>query len=184
MDGTIWAATVHEGMVYIAGEFTEVQGVPAAGLARWTGSEWQSLADTPIARADIPVQDILFFNGQLYMVGEFWGVDGVVSNSIARWYPPVAADTPPARSEELRLSAAPNPFNPRTTFHFELKGTATLAWISMTSRGAASPGSSCATGEAGLGPGPGTGAMPPASSWRAASTSCACARETRSSACA
>jgi hypothetical protein len=116
------AATVHDGMLYVAGDFTEIQGVTAAGIARWTGSTWESLADTaPAGR----VRDMLFFNGQLYLAGEFTEVDGVPSLNIARWYPPLAVDVPPLeRQWKLRLSAAPNPFNPQTTLHFELRGGA------------------------------------------------------------
>lgn len=69
------------------------------------------------------IQNIAAFNGQLYLAGDFGVVDGVLSRSLARWFPPLAVDAPPsADRRELRLSAAPNPFNPQTVLHYELRG--------------------------------------------------------------
>src|SRR5262245_9436836 len=43
-DGPINSIEEFNGHLYIAGDFTQVAGVPANGLARWTGTGWDSVA--------------------------------------------------------------------------------------------------------------------------------------------
>ncbi len=69
--------------LYAVGEFTRTGGVPAPGVARFDGQQWQAI-DTNAP--DGPVWDIAFApNGDLYVVGEFAAIGAVPASRVARW---------------------------------------------------------------------------------------------------
>lgn len=69
--------------LYAVGEFTRTGGVPAPGVARFDGQQWQAI-DTNAP--DGPVWDIAFApNGDLYIAGEFAAIGAVAASRVARW---------------------------------------------------------------------------------------------------
>ncbi|MFN3242909.1 MAG: hypothetical protein ACE37K_15515 [Planctomycetota bacterium] len=87
------------GDVIVAGSFTQVDGVAAAGLARWNGSAWSPFGDTWVSQTFLPVGfpsfpvngegavfDLeLLANGDVVAAGVFTSIDGVVTDHVARW---------------------------------------------------------------------------------------------------
>lgn len=105
--GVVSDLAVHDGVLDVTGCFSSAGGVPdadgavkASGLARWTGTEWQSLntgSDTaspwfqpgvcgdegPAALWDMEFQRLGVANGALLAGGSFAGVEGVQTQSLA-----------------------------------------------------------------------------------------------------
>lgn len=65
--------------LYVAGSFTNVNGLPIKGLARWDGSTWSSVGftGTPIALA--------VEGNNLYVGGAYTNAGGVLLTNIGRW---------------------------------------------------------------------------------------------------
>lgn len=75
-------ATGSDGTIYACGDFTEVDGMPAARVARSIGSSWQQMGSGMNQRvASIAVAA----NGDVYAVGQFTIAGGVSCNGFARW---------------------------------------------------------------------------------------------------
>lgn len=72
-NGTVYAATVFNGQLVIAGEFT----TPATNIARWNGTSWSALG-TGLSGV---VRGLTVFNNQLIAVGKFSNV----GNNVAAW---------------------------------------------------------------------------------------------------
>ncbi len=89
---SVWAiAFSAEGTMYIGGDFTEVDGVSAVGIAQWDGETWAAVGDR-IERqlcVDIPRDDVYAVavddSGHVYMGGNFVGIGDVPAIGIARW---------------------------------------------------------------------------------------------------
>lgn len=106
--GVVGDLAVHDGALVVAGCFTSAGGkpddpdaVPAAGLARWTGDDWEALADPgegvgsawfsplkcgdegPAAVWEMQHQRLFVDGDRVYLGGFFPGVDGVASQSVA-----------------------------------------------------------------------------------------------------
>jgi hypothetical protein len=76
----------NDGKLYCSGNFTNISGVSANGVARWDGTKWEPLgsgfyADTPVARATRCV----IRGDDIYFVGTFTGAGLSDSGGIARW---------------------------------------------------------------------------------------------------
>lgn len=77
-----------DGSLLVGGEFTDVLGVPANGIARWDGQQWSSLGQglenadgkMPLVRS-IQVAD----NGDAFVAGTFVQAGGAAAVGIARW---------------------------------------------------------------------------------------------------
>jgi hypothetical protein len=70
-------AFAHDGTsLFVAGNFTHINGVAASGVARWDGTAWQPLGGgVRVNGPDFPwlweVRDLAFVGGQLYAGGRF-----------------------------------------------------------------------------------------------------------------
>ncbi|MBK9139826.1 MAG: Ig-like domain-containing protein [Verrucomicrobia bacterium] len=87
-------AIVHDGTaLYVAGNFTEINGAPTPGVARWDGTLWTTLGsgvrvtDTEWFGELYEVKDLAFVDGQLYAAGRFRVAGGVQTFNLARWDP-------------------------------------------------------------------------------------------------
>ncbi len=71
--------------VFAGGVFTTVDGVPASGIARWSGGAWQPLG----AGTDQGVRALAAYDGgagpALYAGGFFHAAGGVPASRVARW---------------------------------------------------------------------------------------------------
>ncbi len=71
--------------LHIGGSFTAVNGVPASGVAKWTGSGWEALG----AGMDRGVRALTVYDDgsgpALYASGFFQNAGGLPASSIARW---------------------------------------------------------------------------------------------------
>ncbi len=91
-DGYVYALSVQSGSLYAGGDFVNIGGAHAAGVARWDGSFWSSLgagiggsgpAGFPVVYALCPFDD--GSGPALYVGGYFFSADGNPAACIARW---------------------------------------------------------------------------------------------------
>ncbi|MFK7741690.1 MAG: hypothetical protein AB8H80_15335 [Planctomycetota bacterium] len=81
-NGKVHAVEVlSNGNLVIGGEFTEVDGVPATGLALWDGVAWSELG--PVAGKIRAIRELQ--SGGLLVGGEFGSIDGVPASNVAQW---------------------------------------------------------------------------------------------------
>jgi hypothetical protein len=79
-----------EDHLYVSGRFSEVDGQPIKGIARWNGSNWDSL-QSGIDGMDTVNQfgsfayDMVRFNGKLYISGGFASLGNVPAASLGTW---------------------------------------------------------------------------------------------------
>ncbi|GAB3870169.1 hypothetical protein GCM10028824_18450 [Hymenobacter segetis] len=79
-------ALAPNGDLYLGGGFTEVDGVPANGVARWNGSAWSSLSTGAANGTNGPVRALaVAANGDVYAGGSFTQAGGASANNVARW---------------------------------------------------------------------------------------------------
>ena len=107
--GTVTDIEFHDGDLYITGCFAAAGGIVdepgsirAESLARWTGSQWESLDEVgsagspwfemaacgdegPFAVWDVRYQRLASDGMRLFLGGSFGGVDGVASQSLIAW---------------------------------------------------------------------------------------------------
>ncbi|MEE6263848.1 hypothetical protein [Plantactinospora sonchi] len=72
---------VHDGVLIVAGGFSQAGGLAANRIARWTGQGWSTLG----AGFNGEVLALAVFSGALVATGGFTEVDGVPAARIARW---------------------------------------------------------------------------------------------------
>jgi len=75
------AATASNGDVYVAGEFTEIDGVSANRIAKWNGTNWSALGAGVNAR----ISDIAINGTDIYIAGEFTEAGGNAAKYAAKW---------------------------------------------------------------------------------------------------
>ncbi len=77
-----------KGHVYVGGGFQRAGGLPIKYIARWNGTNWDSLgrgiSEVPANRNGVNVLT-MDVSGRLYVGGEFIAVDTQITNSIAVW---------------------------------------------------------------------------------------------------
>ncbi len=71
-----------ESALYLAGNFTIIDGVEANSIVGWTGSEWFTLG----AGVEGSISDIHFHNNLLYIIGNFKTPGAEEYSSIAYWH--------------------------------------------------------------------------------------------------
>jgi hypothetical protein len=86
---SIFSMAVHDGYLYVAGQFDEVGGIPARSVARWDGTEWCGCG----SYIDGDIREIIFFHDTLYIVGAFNYIDGDSIAKVARFIGEDFADT-------------------------------------------------------------------------------------------
>lgn len=89
-DGTSWTpldngvnndvlvCTVWNNQLVIGGDFTQADGVPISRIAKWNGTEWESIG--PIGVFDNDIRCMVEFENDLYVGGDFNNVGGVSAN--------------------------------------------------------------------------------------------------------
>jgi hypothetical protein len=77
--------TVHEGELYVGGDFSSVPGSTSSfgRVARWDGSAWQPVGDGP--QLSGPVHALASSGTKLVAVGKFLLAGGVTANRVAAW---------------------------------------------------------------------------------------------------
>lgn len=79
--GTIMAITLYNGELIAAGLFDSVAGIPANNIARWDGTQWNSMGNG----FDERVYTLQFYNGELYAGGEFNHSGNDTIYNISKW---------------------------------------------------------------------------------------------------
>jgi len=77
-----------DGHLYVGGRFTAVDGtgLQARGIARWTGSRWQALAN-PGAGGNGLIHTMAIYQGKLIVGGDFVGIGGSSARNLAAYDP-------------------------------------------------------------------------------------------------
>lgn len=78
-------AVAPNGDVYVAGTFTSIGGVAAAGIAKWNGSAWSALSTGLTGGSATGVEIVFDAGGNLYVGGAFTTAGGVAVANIAKW---------------------------------------------------------------------------------------------------
>jgi|GEM_PF-923014 len=83
----VGAMVVHDGALYVGGQFSMAGGQPANGVARWDGHEWSPLAGSAgIGLGDSAAAFALaVYQGDLIAAGSFTTAGGHAAANIARW---------------------------------------------------------------------------------------------------
>jgi hypothetical protein len=83
---------LHDGTaLYVAGNFTAINGTPANGVARWDGSKWESLGTGIRVTSDdvgnrlLEVRALGFLGADLYATGVFRQSGEVATFNLSRW---------------------------------------------------------------------------------------------------
>jgi len=69
------------GNIYVGGEFSSIQGIPAKGIAKWDGATWSALG-SGVSGA---VYAISVSGNDVYVGGAFNTAGGIASRNIAKW---------------------------------------------------------------------------------------------------
>jgi len=89
--GSISAVAIGpDGQLYVGGEFTHIDAVPARGVARWDGTRWNAVGGgvyngDPDDPSFFQVNALAFGNGKLFVGGQFWAAGGQEVRNIAAW---------------------------------------------------------------------------------------------------
>jgi hypothetical protein len=84
VEGTIFTAAVNGSDVYVGGMFSVVGEAVSAGIAKWDGAHWRSLAGG--VKGPVPLVYAVAFRGaDVYAGGIFTNVGGVAARNLARW---------------------------------------------------------------------------------------------------
>ena len=81
-NGAVYAATVFRGELIVAGAFTYIGPIPAAGIAAWDGATWRALGDGIDGISYALARD---GDDRLYAGGSFTGAGGAPAARVARW---------------------------------------------------------------------------------------------------
>ncbi len=86
VDGPVYTLLYGENTLIAGGNFSLASGVVAHGIARWNGSNWARVGNTPSTSVNGTIHSAAFApNGDLYVGGSFTTAGSTTANSIARW---------------------------------------------------------------------------------------------------
>jgi hypothetical protein len=84
LDRAVNAMLVSGSDLYVAGEFVNAGGVPANRIARWDGSNWNTLGNG-IGVVPEYVNALAWYGGVLYAGGNFSSAGGAPARNLAKW---------------------------------------------------------------------------------------------------
>lgn len=121
-NSSIHAIKVYGGYLYVAGYFTEIDGLPCK-VARWDGESWEVFSNSTFGFTEDGINstilDIEIFHDQLFVSGNFKYVDGVQVNNIVKYVGPLALSKPSEDVErDFGLSIYPNPVMDQLQINF------------------------------------------------------------------
>lgn len=82
-DGSVATAENFRGQLHVGGYFGTIDGTPASGMARWTGSAWQALG-AGLGNWATPY-DLEVFNDRLIVMGDLDITMGAPAGGVAAW---------------------------------------------------------------------------------------------------
>jgi trimeric autotransporter adhesin len=85
VDGQINTMMMHNGQLHVGGSFSEIGGVPLNNLARWDGTDWQTVGSGQNAVVSGAVYALVSRDGILYVGGSFDNAGTQSANNIALW---------------------------------------------------------------------------------------------------
>ena len=83
--GTVHAMVLHEGDLYVGGEFRVAGEQIVNRVARWDGQQWSGLHGANGTGVDGPVYALLSHDGELWVGGNFSQAGGQSAANLARW---------------------------------------------------------------------------------------------------
>jgi hypothetical protein len=111
---------IYNNELYIAGQFTKVDEVPANKIAKWNGTSWCGIE----YGIDLRPEDLEVYQGELIINGGFYSISGKEFSNIAKYNPnPVLTGTINNHTGAdgcILYQNYPNPFNPATVIRFEI----------------------------------------------------------------
>ncbi|MDY0110093.1 MAG: FlgD immunoglobulin-like domain containing protein [Candidatus Krumholzibacteria bacterium] len=126
--GLVSSVMEFDGLLFVGGSFDSPadDGTPMVGLACWTGSRWRSVGEIRNVACMAVHDQRLWLGGAFHFAGgePAWHLTSLTVDDVTG----VAQDDV-ASAGSLRVSPAPNPFNPRTTVWLDIprSGGVTLA---------------------------------------------------------
>jgi hypothetical protein len=113
---------VYNNELYVVGQFTQMDGIPANKIAKFNGSNWCGIE----YGIDLRPEDLEIYNGDLIINGDFYSISGVEYNNIASYNPEnqliINNNNNNIPSEYMLGQNYPNPFNPSTTIKYRIPG--------------------------------------------------------------
>ena len=86
INNTVYAVVVHQGEIYVGGDFFTAGGVSYNAIARWNGNSWSGLSGGVRNNGfGGKVYAISSVGSDLYVAGTFTHAGGVSANNIAKW---------------------------------------------------------------------------------------------------
>ena len=80
------AVEVFNNELYITGNFSNAGGTPTRGIAKWNGTQWDSVGGPGLNTSPgYSGHDLMVFNNDLILAGGFTSVNGVYVRGIAAW---------------------------------------------------------------------------------------------------
>ncbi|MFV1885141.1 MAG: T9SS type A sorting domain-containing protein [Balneola sp.] len=81
INGAVLTIEADDKTLYLGGAFDGIGNKPIGRLARWNGSNWETLGESPNGS----VNDILIDENLVYVAGTFTTIGGISANRIAVW---------------------------------------------------------------------------------------------------
>ncbi len=79
------AIAEYAGQLYVAGQFTLVDGLTVNNIVRWDGVRWQTVGSGADSGTNAPVKALAEYAGELYVAGAFTRAGSTSARGIARW---------------------------------------------------------------------------------------------------
>lgn len=87
LTAVVWSLCEYQGQLLATGDFTHSGGAPVPGIARWNGSQWQTLGGGLqwVLGLEAVGRSLLADGNDLYVGGDFDRVGGTPASHVARW---------------------------------------------------------------------------------------------------